>query len=114
MTAYIAEKMSKLGLDVDLRDGGWWQSYIAIMNGKNVIHEEKSNDLLKYQCTIEDLSINIESANANAGNYSSCMIDGTEYSVNQRGLNIVVYDKRLKCVVDSVCFDTWLDLSVQK
>ncbi len=40
------------------------------------------------------------------GAVSSCVIDGTEESGNKQGLNIVVYDKKLKCVVDSTVFNT--------
>ncbi len=41
------------------------------------------------------------------GNVSSIQIDGIEYSTNKRGLNIVVYDKKLKLVVDQARFDTY-------
>lgn len=30
-----------------------------------------------------------------------------EYSKNQRGMNIVIYDKEQQKVVDSTTFDTW-------
>ena len=33
--------------------------------------------------------------------------DGTEYAVNTRGMNIVVYDDSRDLVLDSVAFDTW-------
>ena len=48
------------------------------------------------------------------GSYSSIIIDGKEYSLNSRGLNIVVYDKYLCKVVDSVCFDTYGDSSIKR
>lgn len=40
------------------------------------------------------------------GNVSNIKVNNVEYSVNHRGLNIVVYDKRIGKIVDSVCFDT--------
>ena len=33
-------------------------------------------------------------------------IDGTDHSMNKRGLNIVVFDKLTDSVIDSVAFDT--------
>ena len=40
------------------------------------------------------------------GNVASVVINGQEYSVNRRGLNIVVYSHYQDKVIDSVCFDT--------
>ena len=48
------------------------------------------------------------------GAYSSITINGSEYSVNSRGLNIVVYDQMLGKVIDSVSFDTWNDSSINR
>ena len=44
----------------------------------------------------------------------SILINGKEYAVNSRGLNIVVYDNINKCVVDSICFDTHANGEVSK
>ena len=41
-----------------------------------------------------------------AGNQSSCLINGEEYSNNERGMNIVIYSKKDKKVIDSRTFDT--------
>lgn len=40
------------------------------------------------------------------GNKASVKLDGTEYASNERGLNIVIYDKEKKEVVNSAVFDT--------
>lgn len=48
------------------------------------------------------------SAGYSAGNKSSIVINGKEYSKNKRGLNIVVYDKTKDEVISSRIFDTWL------
>ena len=48
------------------------------------------------------------------GAVSSIMINGVEYSMNSRGLNIVVYDKLLEKVIDSVSFDTNTDSSAKR
>jgi hypothetical protein len=41
----------------------------------------------------------------------SIKIDGTEYAAGRRGLNFVVWDKEEERVIDSVCFDTWADVT---
>ena len=41
-------------------------------------------------------------------------IDGTEYSAQSLGMNIVVYDKKRRRVVDSVAFNTYADLSASR
>lgn len=38
------------------------------------------------------------------------MIDGTEYSPNSRGINIMVYDTMTKEIVDTAVFDTCVNL----
>ena len=40
------------------------------------------------------------------GDYSSIVIGDVEYSVNQRGINIVVYDNQARQVIDTLGFDT--------
>ena len=40
------------------------------------------------------------------GNISSCIINHVDYSTKSRGLNLVVYDKKYKRLVDSTVFDT--------
>ena len=52
-------------------------------------------------------SYRLRSGGKNLGNTSSCVIDGIEYSLQGRGINIVVYDNRLHEVIDSSVFDTF-------
>lgn len=40
---------------------------------------------------------------------SSIVINGIDYSINKRGLNIVIYSKKLGCVIDSISVDTFGD-----
>ena len=44
------------------------------------------------------------SGGGNAGVTCSIIINGTNYEIDSVGLNIVVYDRLSKSVVDSVCF----------
>ena len=81
--------------------------YIGVIDEGNVVHEQLlSGQSISYDSTIGGHSINVVSAPFNNGNTSSIKIDGRDYSVDSRGLNIVVYDKNEKKVIDSVVFDT--------
>ena len=55
---------------------------------------------------IYGIHYSIVSAGYLVGNRSSIGIDGTEYSKNVRGMNIVVYDLKEKRVMESISFDT--------
>lgn len=37
------------------------------------------------------------------------IVDGLDYSTNRRGINIVVYDNKTNCVIDTVNIDTYTD-----
>ena len=105
--------MKKLGLKSDLHKAGTYRSYIAIIDEHTVLHEEISQDSLYYGGTIDGTTLQVISQNFNAGNFSSIRLNDAEYSLNQCGLNIVVYDKANQQLVDSVTFDTYADLSLK-
>ena len=50
-----------------------------------------------------------KSAGYKTGNIASIKINNKEYSKNRRGLNIVIYDAKLKEVVDSFYVDSCID-----
>lgn len=58
-----------------------------------------------------DISYSVVSAGYDCGCVSSIIIDGKEYSINSRGINIVIYNNETNQVVDTVCFDTSENLS---
>lgn len=66
----------------------------------------KDKEPSAWKGDIDGLSINIVSKVWNNGNWSEIKINGIDYSVNARGLNIVVFDKQSRILVDSVAFDT--------
>lgn len=55
----------------------------------------------------DDTIYNVRSGGSLLGNIASVKLDGTEYAINSRGINIVVYDKERQEVVDSALFDTY-------
>lgn len=70
--------------------------------------EEKESDLeMTYLYKFDKNKLaEISSGGMYAGNQSSCLINGEEYSKNERGMNIVIYSKKDKKVIDSRTFDT--------
>ena len=117
------EAFSEMGLTV-LSEQTYGSSYIGIIDEGEVIYEdtivfdsdaynaaveeeeEYEYETLTYSTLIDDGSlVLLESGGYRIGNIASCEIDGTEYAVNTRGLNIVVYNKELKTVTDSAVFD---------
>ena len=113
VTDDIVSGMKKLGLKSDLHKAGTYRSYIAIIDKHTVLHEEISQDSLCYEGTLDGTTLQVISQNFNTGNFSSIRLNDTEYSLNQCGLNIVVYDKANQQLVDSVTFDTYADLSLK-
>ena len=85
-----------------------WQSYVFVMDGGNVISEVISNnqERVAYTGTIQGKSYKVVSRSYNKGDVAAIQIDGAEYSENRRGLNIVLVDKNLNEVIDTVVFDT--------
>lgn len=96
-----------LGLAVDwsntLRN-----SYYAVIEKGQVVAEEMSDQKLEHQSAFRDGEViySLVSAGYLVGNDCSIRINNSEQAKRKRGLNIVVYDNELKCVIDSVCFDT--------
>jgi len=110
----IAAKISAFGITYDGKTGlqslynKHFHSYIGIIDKGNIIHESISekNEAVHIMMKYRDTSLQVTSKSLNAGNISEIIIDDNEYSVNKRGLNIVVFDRITKMLIDSVCFDT--------
>ena len=70
---------------------------------------EKDKSSIAYSGTLADGSrYDVKSGGLLNGNISTIMIDKADYSPNQRGINIVVYDNSSHRVVDKTRFDTCL------
>ena len=94
----LTASLKELGLE-----GGFTyrESYIAVVENGEIKNEQVGHDPLEYS----DGTISVTSAGMEAGNYSSILVNGNEYSKQGRGLNIVVLKDGE--VIDSVNFDTW-------
>ncbi len=132
LTEEQREYFSSIGLD-ELADLGYRDSYLAVIDDGEVLTEERiaydetdaeeQTEGLTEEETEELNAMRTVTAEgttedgkpyilkscgwtASGGAVASCKIDGEGNSINKRGLNIVVYDKKLRCVVDATVFDT--------
>ncbi len=106
----ILQKLRQFGLE-QTPAGRYRASYYAVVDQGNLLLEQateaESNEMLHASGTLADgTPFILQSAGWNAGNYASMIVNGIEYAVNARGINIVVYDNLTKEVIDSVAFDT--------
>jgi NAD-dependent dihydropyrimidine dehydrogenase PreA subunit len=104
----LSATFRSLGLKFDLINKKL-SGYIAIIDSGKVIFEEvaPANSPLSFAGVLEGgEAIFVESCPLKGGNRSVIRIEGTDYSQNGRGLNIVCYDKKNRKVIDSVVFDT--------
>ncbi len=102
--------MRSLGLKMDYTEA-FHNSYIAVIENGEVIYEALSNRPLNYRgvCSLSNKVYELYSAGWLTNAQASIKLDGIEFAVNSRGLNIVVYDDERGLVLDSVAFDTYLE-----
>ena len=98
--------MQALGLNFPL-EGAYQSSYIAAIKVGEILQEELSTEMISCQIQTGELMAEMVSAGYEKGNIASIKINGTEYAINQRGLNIVIYDTEENIIVDSLCIDTY-------
>jgi len=100
--------LENLGLQM-IRDGGYTDAYVAVMDRGEVGYEAVSNRRIDYNLKCGSLSIGLSSSGWHTTPHCSIEINGVEYSGGKRGLNIVVYDHESGGVIDSVTFDTFTE-----
>ena len=109
----MLNSMHMLGLTRDL-DKGFRDSYIAIISQGKVAYENESSDAIEFSGELNNHTFDIKSAGYLSGDRSSIRIDDKEYSLNRRGINIVLYSINSNEVIDSVNVDTFNDNVVQR
>jgi len=110
-SADLAAQFEAMGLSENLQ-GMHLHAYAAIISGGQVVFERIGNDVydyITYATEIDSLQISLASRGVYSAApdslVSSIRINGIESSLIGRGLNIVVFDRELGQVVDSVRFD---------
>lgn len=103
------EVLRQFGLSADLigQDGC---NYVAVISGGEVLAEQLSFDRAEYRGALRNgyVPLYVLSTKDEWGNgLTSIRIGEEEYSKNQSGLNVVVYNNQTGKVVDSVWFHTY-------
>lgn len=103
----IDNKIRDLGAEISLVDKHW-KSYVLVLDAGKVILEviSKKEERVAYTGVMQGKSYKVVSRSYRQGNVAAAIIDGTDYAENRRGLNIVVVDRHLNEVIDTVAFDT--------
>lgn len=104
LTGTLLNDLKKLGIRSDLA-GKKQYSYYSVITPEGVVEELSPDQPVSYSGVVDGLEYTITSAGHNAGNNCLIMIDGTEYSKNVRGMNLVVVEDGQ--VTDAVAFDTY-------
>ena len=108
--------MAKKGLKINLKGKYRW-SYLAIFSNHKVYFEKASkNTMLAKRLIINNLPVYISSFGNNIredGDYSRIIIDKKEYSSNQRGWNIAIFDTKTNEAVDAFSVDVAGDESLK-
>ena len=104
LTPLLLSDLHTLGIKTNLKEN-LRSSFLAVVNEDAVIEKVSADSPVYQSGIIEGMEYFISSASLKQGNYSSIIIDGSEYSKNVRGMNIVVVCDGV--VIDSVAFDTY-------
>lgn len=97
--------LNALGLETDFGSMAGGGAYLAVVDEGKVLYEASGEEELQYKDELESgLSYQLSSRSLSAGGKSQIKVYGKERGVNKQGLNIVVYDKKARRVLDSVCF----------
>lgn len=103
----IAKEINALGIKTTLT-GQHWKSYAAVIDSGEVVIDRLSEQKILESLRLGNNNISIISAGFKSGNLSSIKLNETEYSLNRRGFNFVIIDKKQNQVIDTVCFDLHL------
>ena len=111
LTEQQRKHFSELGLE-KLSTIDTNESYLAVIgpNGK-ILKEEKAEEgkgsPISYKGSFGGgISYKLMSGGLNDGDIAYCQVRKDDFSLNERGLNIVVFNHEIGEVVDSAAFDT--------
>lgn len=104
LTPILLSDLEALGIRTNLTDK-YRNSFLAVVSHNDVIEKVSAEHPVSCSGTIDGVEYTVTSAGFGLGDISSIVINGTEYSKNGRGMNIVVIKDH--AVIDSVVFDTY-------
>ena len=102
--------LNGLGLKTEFSNMEYNYSFIGVIDDGIPELESVSNRKQDYETTVLGDTVSITSAGYLDGSVSSILINDEEYSMNCRGINIVVYDKKSGLIIDRAVCDTFDDV----
>lgn len=94
------------GTKLDLRKKGN-AAYVSVSSQGRIIEERNDRRSCSLQVDLENgLNCKLNSRKTGSRSAGSIVIDAKRYDAPGQGVHFVVYDNKLGCVVDSVCFNT--------
>lgn len=101
------KQLQQLGCKTSLDKSKYENSYIAVIDGGNLVYEQVGQGALSYNYDLgNEVVAGLYSNGSSEEGSAAINIDNKKYAINSAGLNIVLYDKESGCVVDSVSFNT--------
>lgn len=113
ITPSIVAAMHALGLQEDLTNQ-YRASYYAVITADDVEEKLGYKPLKKNSKLPDGVSYRLMSSGHDAGNRVSILIDGEEYALDTRGLNIAVYSHTYDAVIDTLCLDLHEDCDLKR
>ena len=108
-TRYLREDTKEILRSMGVSEGMMTNKeagYIGILDSGKIVDQKEGYELLEYKNMVGEIKVEAKSGGRLFGNQALTRIDGEEYAPDNTGINIVVYDKDLKRVADSVSFNT--------
>ena len=95
-----------LGIKYDFDE--FRESYSAVIIPGIQCYEENAKEKVEIQGVIDDMEyLVVSKGGLMEDSGSAIFFNGIDYSMNQRGINFVIYDMNKHEIVDSVSFDTF-------
>ena len=85
--------------------------YVGVCGKGSVIADiagERPDDVVAFDGNFDGVGLSVSSKSWSKGNIGDILINGVNYSVNLRGLNLVVFDCEKSMVIDSVVYDSYV------
>lgn len=100
----ISSMFQKFGFSTDMVEK-YHHSFLGIYSDEISLYEDMSNQYIKASGNLDSFEYSLASGGFFCGDTSSIKINGTEYSMNYRGLNMAVFDSDTGELLDVSCID---------
>ena len=103
----MLEALEALGMHCGFAQTPSDTSYLAVIDEGVLVDERLGAELLTGEGSVagEQVIYQMTSGANGFGNTSSIMLNGIEYSLQQDGLNLVIYDPQMSKVVDQIVYN---------